>query len=257
MITAGIDIGAQNIKVVLLKDDKEVLAQHSVPKSIEQKVTPDEVLQEALKKSGLSRDDVQSIIVTGSVMGGGKGVSGATDEVMGTVASARGISFLLPAVRTVVDIGAENAQATKVAETGKARDFVQNDKCAAGAGTFIETMSRTLEVDREEFAQLALRSTQSIPMNAQCAVFAESEVVSLIHAKTPVADIAFAVTNAIAERIASLVQRVGIENEVALIGGVAYNPSFIECIKKALGVDVLVPQDPEYVTALGAALIHN
>lgn len=254
MISVGIDVGAQNIKVVLLKDDKEVLAQYSSLKGGEQEISPEEVLQTALKNSGLSRDNVQFITATGS---GSKTIPHVTDTVTGIAASAKGAFFLFPAVKTLIDVGAEDARAMKCDGKGKTRDFVMNDKCAAGAGTFVATMARALEVDMEEFAQLSLRSTLSIPMNAQCVIFAESEVVSLIHAKTPAVDIAFAVHNAIAERVASLVQRVGIEEKVALIGGVAHNVGFVACMKKSLGVDILIPQGPEYVTALGAALVHN
>ncbi|MBI4283320.1 MAG: CoA activase [Chloroflexi bacterium] len=256
MISAGIDIGAQNIKVVIVKDNKEVLVRHSGLKGLDWKVTLDEVLEGALKKGGLSREDLKSITVGGASTVT-KEVPYATDAVTEVTATARGIAFLLPTVKTVIDVGAENARAIKCDGGGKVMDFVTNDRCAAGAGSFVEAMSRALETTLSEFAQSSLKSTQSIPMNAQCVVFAESEVVSLIHAKTPHADIAFAVHNAITERIASLAQRVGIEREVALIGGVAYNVGFVACMKKQLGIDILIPQDPEYVTALGAALIHN
>jgi benzoyl-CoA reductase subunit D len=99
-----------------------------------------------------------------------------------------------------------------------------------------------------------LNSTQEIPMNAQCAVFAESEVVSLLHAKTPKADIARAVHDAIASRIISLVRKVGFEPDVVLIGGVAYNAGFVDSLKRGLECEILVPDDPEYVSAYGAAL---
>lgn len=255
MITAGIDIGAKNIKVVILKDDKEILAQQSSPmRAMDQKGSAEEAFQAALKKAGLSRDDVQSITATGS---SSHALPYANSEVPTVITGARGISFRLPQVRTVIDCGAQDAAAMKCDEKGKVRDMAMNDKCAAGAGDFVETMSRTLEVSREEFGKLSLSSTKSIPMNAQCVIFAESEVVSLIHARTPVEDIAFAVHHAIAERVAALAQRVGIEKEVALIGGLAHNIGFVDCMKKALSIDILVPQDPEYVTALGAALIHN
>jgi benzoyl-CoA reductase subunit D len=107
----------------------------------------------------------------------------------------------------------------------------------------------------EEFGKLSLQSNVSIPMNAQCAVFAESEVVSLVHAKTPKQDISRAVHDAIASRIVSMIRRVGIEEEIVLIGGLSHNPGFVDALNRGLESTVHVPSDPEYVGALGAALI--
>ena len=116
-------------------------------------------------------------------------------------------------------------------------------------------MARALEVPLEEFGPLSLESDRNIPMNAQCAVFAESEVVSLVHAKTPKKDIARAVHDAIASRISSMVRRVGVEPAVALIGGLAYNVGFIDSLGRDLETELLIPPDPEYTTAIGAAVV--
>ncbi|UCC32920.1 MAG: CoA activase, partial [Candidatus Bathyarchaeota archaeon] len=121
-------------------------------------------------------------------------------------------------------------------------------------GTFVEAMSRALEVKLEEMGPLSLKAEKAVPMNAQCTIFAESEVVSLIHAKTPKADISKAIHDAIADRIASMTRRLGIQRDVILVGGVAKNVGFIESLKRALGVDLLVPDEPEFVGAIGAAL---
>ncbi len=143
----------------------------------------------------------------------------------------------------------------KCNEKGKVLDFEINEKCAAGAGSFTEAMSRALELDLKAFGKISLESTKSIPMNAQCAVFAESEVVSLVHAKTPKQDIARAVHDAIASRIISMVRRVGINKAIALVGGVSYNPGFVDSLNRGLEMEVIVPDSPEYVGALGAAII--
>lgn len=115
-------------------------------------------------------------------------------------------------------------------------------------------MAHALEVDLEDMGRLSLESTQAVPMNAQCAVFAESEVVSLIHANTPKNDIASAIHDAIASRIAALVRRVGLEREMVLIGGMARNPGFVKALEEELGVELLIPEKPEFVNAYGAAL---
>jgi benzoyl-CoA reductase subunit D len=141
----------------------------------------------------------------------------------------------------------------KISPEGKVLDFAINERCAAGTGTFVDTMARALEVPVEEMAKLSIQSTRSIPMNAQCAVFGESEVVSLIHQKTPKHDIARAVHDAIAGRIGSVARIVGLEDDIVMVGGVAKNTGFVESLKLALSAEVKVPKDPEYIGALGAA----
>jgi benzoyl-CoA reductase subunit D len=155
----------------------------------------------------------------------------------------------------VIDIGAEMGRAAKCDETGKMVDFVLNERCAAGAGAFIEAMSRALEVELERFGPLSLEADKSPPMNAQCTIFAESEVVTLIHEGESKKNIIRALHDAIAERNISMVRRLGVEKDVALIGGLAKNVGFVDAMKRGLEMDVLIPEDPLIVGALGAALI--
>lgn len=254
MLTAGIDLGAKVTKVVILKDDKEVLARSSVLTGFDQKASAEEAFKEALQKAKLERNELKSIVSTGVGKKAAPYISGDITEIS---ADARGGYFLFPSVRVVVDIGAEDGRAVRCDAQGRVKDFAINEKCAAGAGSFIEAMARALEVPIEEFAELSLQSTVNIPMNAQCVIFAESEVVSLIHAKTPRQDISRAIHNAIADRIASMIRRVGIEKDIILIGGVARNKGFVNALNRNLGLEVIVPEEPDYVSALGAALTHN
>jgi benzoyl-CoA reductase subunit D len=251
MITAGIDMGAKYIKVLLLKDG-EIVGKTRESAGFEPLEAADKAFDSALSKAGLSRNDVNFICATGA---GRSAVPFANDTVTEVSASARGALRRHPSVRTVIEVGAEEGRAVKCDENGKVLDFAVNEKCAAGAGSFTEAMSRALEVPLEEFGKISLTSEKSIPMNAQCAVFAESEVVSLVHAKTPKADIAKAVHDAIASRIVSMVRRVGINEDVALIGGVSYNPGFVDSLNRGLEVQVIVPDDAEFVGALGAAIV--
>ncbi len=140
-------------------------------------------------------------------------------------------------------------------EGGKITDFAVNEKCASGAGSFVEMISSALEVSLEEMGQLSLKSAKSVPINAQCAVFAESEVISLIHARTPKEDISRAVLEALASRISSLARRAGLKQKVILIGGLAKNPGFVRALENDLGTEILLPDHPEFVSALGAALV--
>jgi benzoyl-CoA reductase subunit D len=209
-------------------------------------------LNKAIEESGIEASEIEHITATGA---GRKTAPKANSDITDVGAAAKGVISLEKSIRTVIDIGAEEGRGIKIEDDGKVIDFAVNEKCAAGAGAFAEAMSRALEVSLEDFGKISLESDKSIPMNAQCAVFAESEVVSLVHAKTPKQDIARAVHDAIASRIVSMVRRVGVNEQVALIGGVSYNPGFVDALNRGLETTVIVPQNPEYVGALGAAIV--
>jgi benzoyl-CoA reductase subunit D len=153
----------------------------------------------------------------------------------------------------VIDSGAEDSRGIKC-DGGVVKDFATNDKCAAGAGAFTESMARALEVRLEEFGEISLQSKKTVPINAQCAVFAESEVVSLINSKTAKEDIARAVNDALAERVVAMVKRIGVEKDVVVIGGMAKNVGYLDGLKRGFKMDVIVPEHPEFIGALGAAI---
>lgn len=250
MTTAGVDMGAQAVKVVILSDGK-VLGRSMVPTGFEPLEAAQKALDEAIKEAGISREDIDRIVSTGA---GRKAVTFADNNITEVTADAKGTIWLQPSVRTIVDIGAEEARGISCDSAGKVLDFAKNDKCAAGSGAFVESMARALEINVPEMIELSLKSTQDAPINATCAVFAESEVVSLIHSKIEKTDIAHAVHDAIASRVSSMVRRIPIENDVALVGGVANNAAIVNVMKKHLGVDIVVPENPQFVSALGAAL---
>ncbi|MEM3011077.1 MAG: acyl-CoA dehydratase activase [Candidatus Bathyarchaeia archaeon] len=258
MITAGVDIGAKFVKIVILEDGK-VLRRAKDLVGFDIWKSASDLFEKTLKETGLERGNIAKIVATG--MGKNtihlKPPINAEGVVSEVIADAAGAYHLIPTVKTVIDVGAEEGRGIRVGEGGKVKDFVINERCAAGAGTFIEAMARALEVTVEEMGPLALKSTQTIPMNAQCCVFAESEVVSLIHSKVMKEDISKAIHDAIAGRISSMVLRVGIEKDVALIGGVALNPGFLPPLKRELKTDIIVPEYPEFVGALGAAIIAS
>jgi predicted CoA-substrate-specific enzyme activase len=250
MTTGGIDCGSKITKVVLLKDG-EVIAKARAVTGFDQKAAAQKCMDDALKQAGLSLDQLDGLYSTGT---GRKVVPFKAKEITEVGAAAKAAVHLYPAARTVVDVGAEEGRGIRCDETGKVIDFAINEKCAAGAGSFAEAMARALEVSVEDFGRLSLKSQKAVPMNAQCAVFAESEVVSLVHAKTSKEDISRAVHDAIASRISSMLKRVGIEREVILVGGLALNPGFVDSLKRDLEMDIHVPSEPEYAGALGAAV---
>jgi benzoyl-CoA reductase subunit D len=235
VLVAGIDVGAKNVHTVLVKDG-EFVAGVVVPSGFDQEESAENGLTEAARVAGVARSEIALVAATG--------------------AGRKGASILCPGARTIIDVGADEARAIRVDEKGKVVDFAVNEKCAAGAGAFVEAMSRALEMSLADFAKASLESTKVIAMNAQCTVFAESEVVSLIHANTPAGDIARAVHDAMASRVSAMVRRVGVEDPVVLGGGAALNVGFVKSLSEALGgVDIAVPEDAPYLGAQGAALI--
>ncbi|MFQ6069716.1 MAG: acyl-CoA dehydratase activase [Candidatus Aminicenantales bacterium] len=250
MYVAGIDCGAKFVKAMVLEEEK-IVARGSALSGFDQKAAAEKAMQAALDEAGIPRGELAHITSTGA---GKEEAAFAQSTITEVGANARAVNFLFPSARTVIDVGAEEGRAIRINESGKVIDFAINEKCAAGAGTFTETMARALEVKLEEMGPLSLRSQKSVPMNAQCAVFAESEVVSLIHAKHAKEDIIRAVHDAISDRIASLARKIGIEKDVSLVGGVANNVGFVNSLQKDLDVELLIPDYPEYSCALGAAL---
>lgn len=252
MITAGIDCGAKNTKTIILKD-REIIGKGKVLTGFDQEKAVAESLEQAIKAGGISKDDIQKIYGTGS---GQKAVKMADDSVNEIKAMSKGANFFFPNARTVTDVGAEEGRAAKIDEKGNPLDFAINEKCAAGAGAFIEAMARALEVTIEEMGPLCLESDKQIPMNAQCAIFAESEVVGLIHAKTDKPDISKAIHDSMASRIVSMIRRIGVNEDIVMIGGVGYNPGFMAAMKRELKVDnIYIPDDPEFGAAVGAAVV--
>jgi benzoyl-CoA reductase subunit D len=250
MLTAGIDMGAKYIRAVILKDG-EIIGKGEKLAGFDTNESCKEAMSIALKEAGVAQEQIAKIVATGS---GRKSALYAQSDITDVGAAAKGAIRLVPQARTVIDVGAEEGRAIKIDELGKVLDFAINEKCAAGSGAFTEAMARALEVSLEDFGKLSLKSNNQIPMNAQCAVFAESEVVSLLHLKTPKEDISRAVHDAIADRIVSMVRRVGINPEVALVGAVSRNVGFVNSLQRSLEREVIVPKDAEYVGALGAAL---
>jgi benzoyl-CoA reductase subunit D len=252
MITAGIDCGAKNTKTIIMKDG-EIVGKGMILTGFDHEKAIRESLGRALKDAGISKDDVRKIYGTGS---GRKAVKMADDSIDEIKAMSKGANFFFPNARTVTDVGAEEGRAAKIDEKGNPIDFAINEKCAAGAGAFIESMARALEVGIEEMGPLCLESDKEIPMNAQCVIFAESEVVELIHANTDKPEISKAIHDAMAGRIASIIRRIGVNEDIVMVGGVGYNPGFISAMKRELKVDnIYIPDEPEYAAAVGAAVV--
>jgi len=246
------DVGARTVKIVILRDQR-IVGKGVATAGLEADRAAEKAWEEALKEAGISKADISKVFATGSRRGE---VGGFDDEVSEVVADGRAINKVNPEIRTVLDVGAEEGRAIKINSEGRVLEFAVNDKCAAGAGAFIEAMARAMQVSTEEFGALSLQSVKTIPINAQCVIFAESEVVSLVHEETDRADICKAIDDAISDRLTSMARRVQVQPGVALVGGAARGVGLQRSLTTGLQLDELfVPDDPEFVGAYGAAVI--
>jgi benzoyl-CoA reductase subunit D len=251
-ITAGIDCGAKSTKAAVVSGGR-ILGLATADSGLDTGAAARTALTAALQQASVSLDDLASIVATGA---GRHGVTVARRQVTEVTADARGGVFLNPAARTILDIGAEEARAIRCDAQGRVLDFALNEKCAAGTGAFLEAMARALGLSLDDLSMHSLRGAGLVTMNAQCAVFAESEVISLLHSNTPLPDIAGAIFAAIASRAVALARRVSIVPPLVLAGGLALCPGFVAALRACLahegGFEPL--HSPEFAGAIGAAI---
>jgi len=251
LVVAGVDFGSVTVSVVLLRDD-EILS-YSIGGAGEEGIAAsNRAITEALQKAGLSTAEIAFIVSTGCGRGN---VPSAQKQSTEVVCQARGARWLFPSARTVLNLGAETSRAIRMGETGKVQSFVTNDKCAAGSGLFLDTMAKALQVPMEKMGELALQAERTEEVSSRCVVFAESEVVSHIHRGVPREYIIAGLHKAVMDRVLELASRVTIKREVVATGGVARNVAITRELEEALGFPLLLPQEPQIVGALGAALI--
>ena len=198
---AGVDIGAAFSKAALVTNNK-VASYHVIPSGGNYKLAANEVVREALAKAKLSFGDIAYTVATGY---GAANVSFANRVVTDISCQGRGIAYLFPSARTIIDIGGQFSKVVKVDERGRATAFLLSEKCAAGSGRFLQVIARVLQVDLKENGQLSLKSEKRLDFNTGCAVFAESEAVSRIAEGATKEDILAGVHRALAAKIQNLV----------------------------------------------------
>jgi len=253
MAVAGIDAGSQSTKVVILEGDR-ILAAVTMQTGESGESEARQAMEEALRQARRKLEDMKSVVSTGA---GRMSVPFARKQRSIVSCLARGGYFLYPQARTVLDGGAESSTAIRLSADGTVVDSLGNDKCAAGAGAFLDTMSRVLGIPLAEFGAESLKATSAETISSTCAVFAESEVISLVNKDPPVpiANILAGIHESMAGRLYGMVQRVGMQFEVVMSGGVGRNIGIIRAMEAKVGKRVLVPEDPRIVGALGAALV--
>ncbi len=253
MRTAGIDIGSITAKAAIVEDG-EILGTKIIFTGYNAEAAGLKVYENLLSESGLDTSSISKIVSTGYGRNSVKFADKTFTEIM---AHAAGAYFLNPKIRTIIDIGGQDSKAMALDERGKVRNFVMNDKCAAGTGRFLEVMARALEVNLDEFGAMSLQSKQPSKISSLCTVFAESEVISLIARGEKRQDIIAGIHESIAARVSSMLARVGISEPVMITGGVARNAGVVDALTRKLGVKIAVSSYAQVNGAIGAAVLAS
>jgi predicted CoA-substrate-specific enzyme activase len=251
MYAAGIDIGSVSTEAVLLRDGRPA-GSWVQPTGSSSRQAAERIMSTLLTESGIDRRDLGRVVTTGYGRNSSDLGDGSATEIK---CHARGAWHLDNRVRMVVDIGGQDSKVIKVGPGGRSLDFLMNDKCAAGTGRFLEIIARTLELDITDLGPLALQAGEGVTISSMCAVFAESEVVSLIAQGYAQNVIIRGIAESVAGRVAGMARRIGMAEPVMLTGGVAQNEGVAAALERVLGVKVRVPAEPQIVGALGAACI--
>lgn len=249
----GLDVGSQTTKVVIL-DNNTILASSIISSGDEVELSARTAVTQALEKAGIPFDDNLHIIATGI---GARSISFSQQQKGITTCLARGIHYLLPSVQLAIDIGAESSTVIKINERGRLNDYANHDKCAAGTGIFLQQMAKLMLMSLEEMSEASFEAKSRADITNTCAVFAESEVISHVHRvpPTPKEEIIAGIFYGVVSRIMTLCKRVGIKKDVAVTGGVALNKGLVHIFEEEFEFEVLVPEMPQIVGALGAAIL--
>jgi predicted CoA-substrate-specific enzyme activase len=247
----GIDIGSAYSKGVITSGS-EIVAHHVAPSGADYRKTAENIVQELMKQAGLTRKDIANVAATGT---GAANVAFASHKGSDIVCTARGINSIFPQVRTAIEVSAQSIKAIRINERGMVTGFATGDKCAAGSGRFVEVIANVLRIGLKDFGPISLKSTNPVSFGTGCAVFGESEAITRITEGFAKEDIAAGVNEALASQISSLAKKVGLEKPCAICGGGALNTGLIKAVQDELGIQLLVPPQPQIVAALGAALI--
>lgn len=248
--TLGVDIGSTASKCVMIADGQTIVSKSLIPVGAGTS-GPQRAIAQVLEESGMQKEDMAYILATGY---GRNSLQEFADHQMSELSChAKGAFFLFPEVHTVIDIGGQDVKVLQI-DNGVMTNFVMNDKCAAGTGRFLDVMARVLEVKVEDLGTLGAQSTKRVAISSTCTVFAESEVISQLSQETDKRDIINGIHHSVANRVAGLVHRVGIREQVVMTGGVAQNSGVVNALQEELGHTIHTSPLTQYNGALGAAL---
>jgi predicted CoA-substrate-specific enzyme activase len=249
----GCDAGSTYTKCVILDENGKIAAAVTKRSRINLVLSAKDALDEAVSQvDGLnSAEELTYLIGTGY---GRNKVPFADENISEISCHAMGVHVTDPSVKAIIDIGGQDVKGIAIDTDGTVLNFAMNDKCAAGTGRFFESMARAFEMSLDEFSNLSLTAKNVIPITAQCAVFAESEVISLVGEGKPMEEIAAGIQLSVAKRCFVMAKKAGAVDSVTLTGGCAKNEGLKKAIEKVLKINVVdLPTDPQLMGALGAA----
>ncbi len=252
IIIAGVDIGTRSTKVALIDGEGKVLATSVTRTRPPLADLVHDAIDAAVQSARATFSDVRYVATTGF----GRSSYPERDlQLTDVTAAAYGAAHLFPATCCVIDIGAQSSRAVKIDPGGRVREFKSNDKCAAGAGGFVERAARYLETTLEEVGNLSLAAQTPVTISSVCAVLAESEIINHVSQGESTNDILRGVHDSLAERAVLLLKRIGIASEITLVGGMGRQAGMLRALEQALEQPVNVAAEPEIASALGAALL--
>lgn len=252
VIVAGIDVGSASTKALLYQEDGKVVGRAEVRTRANFDAVAREAFDKLLAGAEIAADAVAYVATTGL---GRYSVSFRDVQITEITASARGAHTLFPGIGFVLDMGAQSTRAIRLREGGKVRDFHVNEKCAAGSGSFLVRAAKYLEVPVSELGSRSLDATGHKPISSVCAVLAESEIINHVSEGVPVNDVIRGLHESLVERAFTQLKKVGLNGPVAFVGGVATQEGAVVAARRKFVVEVLVPEHPSFVTALGAAVL--
>lgn len=249
----GCDVGSTYTKCVIIREDGSIASTIT----IRSKINSEESATEALKQAIEAIEDLKSAKELTYLIGTGYGrnkVPFADENISEISCHAMGVHMVNPNVKAIIDIGGQDVKGIAIDTDGTVKNFAMNDKCAAGTGRFFEAMAHAFEVSLEEFSELSLSAKNVIPITAQCTVFAESEVITLVGEGKARDEIAAGIQLAVAKRCFVMAKKAGATESITLTGGCAKNKGLKKAIEKVLKIKVVeLEVDPQLMGALGAA----
>ncbi len=253
---AGIDIGSTAIKIVIINEKLEILGSKIAGSGSMFYKYAKENLELLLKEIDLKKENLKYIVSTGYGRKLFKEADETISEITANAIGARYAGKEFGTIRTIINLGGQDSKAISLDEEGNVVNFAMNDRCAAGTGKFLDVAAAKLEIGVEELGEYHFKSKGTpLPINSTCAVFAESEIISLLGNEHKVEDIVAGIHYSIAKRIIRLAKKVGLNDVIYFDGGPALNKGLVEAIEFELGRRLAIPKNPQITTALGAAIL--
>lgn len=252
MIVAGCDVGSLTSKAVIMKGRK-IVGTSIIKSKPQPAISAETAMDNALRDAGLSMADIDYCIGTGY----GQEQIPFVKEVKSEISChGKGALWLMPSVRTVIDIGGQDCKTMKIDSEGHVVRFTTNDKCASGTGRFLEVMAKVLGIEIESLGMMSAKARSPITLASTCTVWAQADVIQYIHSGIPLDDIGAGINTAMAQRVAIMVNAIKPEGDLLMTGGVAKNTGVVSTLEKLLGRKIRKTRkaDPQMAGAIGAAL---